>query len=147
MSTLTRRDNRGPLADMIDWLETPWTVLRPVTPHPMRVEDYVKDGRYVIRAELPGIDPAKDLEVTVARGILTIKAERREEETAGKQHSEFHYGSFSRSATLPASADEAHIEATYDNGILEVAVPLADKGADGSGRKVQVMLNQHIKPT
>lgn len=146
MSTLTRRDYRSPLGDMIDWLEAPWTVLRPVAGHPMRVEDYVSDGRYIVRAELPGVDPAKDVEVTVAKGILTISAERREEET-GKHHSEFRYGTFSRSVTLPASADEEHVEATYDNGILEVAVPLVDKGADKSGRKIPVRLNQHIKPS
>jgi HSP20 family protein len=146
MSTLTRREYRGPFGDMIDWLEAPWTILRPVAAHPVRVEDYVRDGRYVVRAELPGIDPAKDVEVTVAKGILTIKADRREDEN-GKHHSEFHYGSFSRSVTLPGSADEAHIEAVYDNGILEVAVPLADKGEDKAGRKIPVMLNQHIKPT
>ncbi len=146
MSTLTRRDYRGPLGEMVDWLEAPWTILRPVAGHPMRVEDYVQDGNYVIRAELPGIDPEKDLEVTVTKGILTIRAERREEVT-GKHHSEFSYGTFSRSVTLPASADEEHVEAIYGHGILEVAVKLADKGADQAGRKIPVRQNQHIKPT
>jgi HSP20 family protein len=146
MSTLTRRDYKGPFGDVIDWLEAPWTVLRPVTGHPMRVEDYVDDGRYIVRAELPGIDPENDVEVTVGRGILTIKAERRGEEN-GKHRSEFRYGTFSRSLTLPASADEERVEAIYDSGILEVTVPLADKGEDKAGRKVPVMLNQHIKPS
>lgn len=146
MSTLTRRDYRGPFADMIDVLEAPWTVLRPITGHPMRVEDYLQDGNYVVRAELPGIDPEKDVELTVANGILTIKAERHEEVT-NKHHSEFHYGSFSRSVTLPASADEEHIGAVYGHGILEVTVKLADKGADTRGRKIPVRLHQHIKPT
>jgi len=146
MSTLTRRDYRGPLGEMVDWLETPWAVLRPVTGHPMRVEDFVRDGSYVIRAELPGIDPEKDVTVTVAGGILTIKAERREE-TISKHHSEFHYGTFSRSMTLPASADENLIEATSSHGVLEVTIKLAKKGADSSGRKIPVRQNQHIKPT
>jgi HSP20 family protein len=146
MSTLARRDYRGPFGDMVDWLEAPWTILRPIASHPMRVEDYVSDGNYVVRAELPGIDPEKDVEVTVAKGILTIKAERREDVT-GKHHSEFHYGSFSRSLSLPASADEEHIEASYGHGILEVTVKLADKEADRSGRKIPVRQNQHIKPT
>ena len=145
MSTLTRRDYRGPLGEMVDWLEAPWAVLRPVTGHPMRVEDFVRDGNYVIRAELPGIDPEKDMTVTVAGGILTIKAERREEET-GKHHSEFHYGTFSRSITLPTSADEDHIEATYSHGVLEVTVNLAEKASDSGGRKIPVRQNQHIKP-
>jgi HSP20 family protein len=146
MSTLTRRDYRGPFGDMVEWLEAPWTILRPVAGHPMRVEDYIQDGNYVVRAELPGIDPEKDVEVMVSKGILTIKAERHEDVT-GKHHSEFHYGSFSRSMTLPASADEDHVDATYGHGILEVTVRLADKGADEAVRKIPVRQNQHIKPT
>ncbi len=146
MSTLTRRDYRGPLGDMVDWLEAPWTVLRPAAGHLMRVEDFVKDGNYVVRAELPGMDPEKDVEVTITNGILTIKAERREEET-GKHHSEFHYGTFSRSVTLPAGADQDHIDAVYGSGILEVTVKLADKDAEASGRKIPIRQNQHIKPT
>jgi HSP20 family molecular chaperone IbpA len=110
------------------------------------VEDFVEDGKYVVRAELPGVDPEKDLEVTVSGGILTIKAERREESN-GKHHSEFHYGTFTRSLTLPAGADEDLIEALYGHGILEVAVPVTDKGKDKSGRKITVRQNQHIKPT
>jgi HSP20 family protein len=146
MSTLTRRDYRGPFGDVVDWLEAPWTILRPVAGHPMRVEDFITDGNYVVRAELPGIDPEKDIEVTVAKGILTIKAERREEVT-GKHHSEFHYGTFSRSVSLPTGADEEHIEAVYGHGILEVTVKLAEKEADRSGRKIPVRQNQPIKPT
>jgi HSP20 family protein len=110
------------------------------------VEDFVRDDSYVIRAELPGIDPEKDVEVTVADGILTIKAERREER-ADKHHSEFHYGTFSRSVTLPAGADEEHVEAIYGHGILEVTVKLAADKADKTVRKIQVRQNQHIKPT
>jgi HSP20 family protein len=146
MSTLTRRDYRGPFGDMVDFLEAPWTVLRPIAGHPMRVEDYVEDGRYVVKAELPGLDPEKDIEVTVANGILTVRAERREESTS-KHHSEFRYGTFSRSVTLPAGADEEHVEAIYGHGILEVTVKLSDKAEDKSGRKIPVMQDQHIKPS
>ncbi len=146
MSTLTRRDYRGPFGEMVDFLEAPWTMLRPVPGHLMRVEDFVKDGCYVVRAELPGMDPEKDIEVTVTNGVLTIKAERREEET-GKHHSEFRYGTFTRSVTLPAGADEEHVDAVYGHGILEVGVKLADKSADEAARKIPVRQNQHIKPT
>lgn len=146
MSTLTRRDYRGPLADMFDWLEAPWTFLRPASGHLMRVEDVVHDDSYVIRAELPGIDPEKDVEVTVAGGLLTIKAERREEVTE-KRHSEFHYGTFSRSVTLPAGADEEHVQAVYGHGILEVTVRLAHEAPDRTVRKIPVRQHQHIKAT
>jgi len=146
MSTLTRRDYRSPLGDMVEWLEAPWAALRPVAPSPMRLEDYVQDGSYVIRAELPGIDPAKDVEVTVADGILTIKAERREETTT-KHHSEFRYGTFTRSVTLPAMADEEHIQAIYGHGVLEVTVRLSEAAADKAVKTIPVLEDQHIKPT
>ena len=44
----------------------------------IRLEDEIKEGRYEVRAELPGIDPAKDVDITVRDGQLTIKAERTE---------------------------------------------------------------------
>jgi len=106
----------------------------------------ILDGSYVVRAELPGIDPDRDLEVTVANGILRIKAERQEERS-DKHHSEFHYGTFSRSVTLPAGADENHVEAIYGHGILEVTVKLAEDTASKAARKIAVTQNQHIKAT
>ena len=88
-------------ADRLDWLDSPWFSLMPFGPgQSFRVEDYAEDGKYLVRAELPGIDPAKDVEVTVDSGILTIHAERREE-TREDRHSEFRYGSMTRSISLP----------------------------------------------
>ncbi len=144
MASLARREIRGPL-DLVEWLETPWTFLRPDTSHPVRMEDYAEDGRYVVRAELPGIDPEKDLEVTVSKGILTIKA-NRQEGSHGKHHSEFHYGTYARSVRLPEGADEEHVEAVYDNGILDITVALASKNGEAS-RTIPVMLHHHIKAT
>jgi HSP20 family protein len=146
MSTLARRDYRGPFAEMVDWLESPWALLHPVTANPMRVEDYVKDGSYVVRAEIPGVDPEKDIEVSVAKGILTITAERHEEST-GKHRSEFRYGVFRRSVTLPAGADDEHVEAVYSHGILQVTVKVSAEGEDKSGRKIPVRQDRHIRPT
>jgi HSP20 family protein len=132
--------------DAFDWLEPPWTILRPAVSHPMRVEDYVKDGTYVLRAELPGVDPEKDIEVTVSKGVLTISAQRQEE-AKDKHRTEFHYGAFVRSVTLPESADEDHIRASYDSGILEVAVTLKDQAAGKAPKRVPVAMSKHIKPT
>ena len=146
MSTLTRRDYRGPFMDIIDWIESPWTVFRPVASQPMRVEDYVNDGHYVVRAELPGIDPEKDIEVTASKGVLTIIATRHEE-AEGKRRSEFRYGTFTRSVTLPAGADEDHIQACYDMGVLEVTVKIKDQAAEKAQKRIPVMVNKHIKPT
>jgi HSP20 family protein len=144
MSTLTRRDYRQPFTEMIDWLEGPLALIRSAAGHPMRVEDYVKDDRYVLRAELPGIDPEKDLELTARHGVLTIKADRLDK-TEGTHHSEFRYGTFVRSVSLPANADEEHIQASCGHGVLEVTVPL--KKGDEDQRHIPVLLDKHIKPS
>ena len=146
MSTLTRREYRGPFMDIFDWLESPWTMLRPAASHPMRLEDYVNDGTYVLRAELPGVDPEKDIEVMVSKGVLMISA-HRQEETEGKHRSEFRYGAFTRSVTLPEGADEDHIRASYDSGILEVVVTLKDQGAEKAQKRIPVTMRKHIAPT
>ncbi|MBP1821929.1 HSP20 family molecular chaperone IbpA [Mycobacterium sp. OAE908] len=92
---------------------------------PMRLEDETKDGSYEVRAELPGVDPTDDIEVTVHDGRLTIRAERtRAGESNGR--SEFSYGTFARTVALPVGADEDDINATYDRGILTVTVPLSE---------------------
>jgi HSP20 family protein len=146
MSTLTHREHLGPFMDVFDWLEAPWTMLHLGASHPMRVEDYVKDGTYVVRAELPGVDPEKDIEVTVSKGVLTISAHRREE-AEGKHRSEFHYGAFARSVTLPGGADEDHIQALYDRGVLEVTVALKDQATKRAEKRIPVQMHMHIKPT
>ncbi len=116
----------NPFAEMLDWLDSgaPFGLRSfGLTPY-VRVEDFVEEGTYVLRAEMPGIDPDKDLTVSVEDDILTIRGERQEEEK-DKQHREFHYGSFTRSITLPKGVDANEITATYTDGVLEVRVPKA----------------------
>lgn len=92
--------------------------------HLIRVEDNVTDERYTVRAEIPGLDPEKDVQVTVADNMLTIRAERKvEEKTANR--TEFRYGTLRRTVRLPDNADTTAITAVYDKGILEVTVPLS----------------------
>ncbi|MGE5288621.1 MAG: Hsp20/alpha crystallin family protein [Micromonosporaceae bacterium] len=136
MSALTRREPRGLFPDLFDWIESPFSMLRPFMTQPMRLEDYVEDGHYVVRAELPGLDPEKQVEVTVSNGVLTIHAERHEE-TETKHRSEFYYGVFSRHVPLPEGADENDITATYDKGVLEITVGLKEKEKEG-GRQIPV---------
>lgn len=119
---LLHRD--GPsMLDALDWPE-PWTALWPFPQgRAFRVEDYVEDGTYVVRAELPGLDPAKDIQVSLEGDMLTISAERREEHKESRR-SEFRYGSFTRSVRLPATTKIEDVKARYDNGILEVSAPV-----------------------
>jgi len=99
----------------------------------IRVEEVLEDHTLVIRAELPGVDPEKDVQLTVDHGQLTLRAERREEKEEKDRHrqrSEFRYGSFTRSLQLPAGASEDDVKATFTNGILEVRVPVDREKAE-----------------
>jgi len=110
--------------DLADWLESPWTGPPPfLAGQVFRLEESIRDDRYLIRAELPGLDPENDIEVTVDGRILTIRAERRRQDD-GPDRSEFRYGSLARAVRLPARVDAADVTARYDKGVLEVSVPL-----------------------
>lgn len=128
MTTLpAQRRQRILLPEIADLLAgfPSWAGLRAFDSNVMRLEDELKDGSYEVRAELPGVDPATDVDITVRDGQLTIKAERSErKESQGR--SEFAYGSFVRSVTLPPGADEDGIKASYDKGILTISVPVGD---------------------
>ena len=122
---------------LLNWLESTWPLdLGGVLETPpagvlaMRMEEFVEGDTLVVRAELPGVDPDKDVEITVSDDVLTIAAERREEKTEGEEgkpgyRSEFRYGSYRRSVSLPAGVSADAVTATYQNGILEVRAPIA----------------------
>ena len=81
-----------------------------------------------LRASLPGIDP-KDVHVQIEDHTLTVSADRRFEDKVEKDNYvwiEQQYGSFSRTVTLPQTADTEKIEARYHNGVLELTVPKAE---------------------
>jgi HSP20 family protein len=108
---------------LVDWLESPWAGPPQFTAaQSFRVEEVARDNRYLIRAELPGLDPEKDIEVTVEGTTLTIHAERRQEDS-GSYRSEFRYGSLTRLVSLPVKADAKDVTARYERGVLEVSVP------------------------
>jgi HSP20 family protein len=112
----------------------------PADATPMKVEEFLEDGTVVIRAELPGIDPEKDVDITVADGILHLEAtreERSEEELPEGFRTEFHYGSLRRSIRLPEGASADDITASYTDGILEVRVPAPDE-VDKPATKVAI---------
>jgi HSP20 family protein len=94
---------------------------------PMRVEEYREGNEFVVRAEIPGIDPDKDVELQVSDHTLRIRAERKEEtktQEKGRYRSEFRYGSFSRALALPSGASADDVKASYKDGVLEVRIPV-----------------------
>lgn len=126
-SLVRRPDLFGRLAD---WLELPEFVRFPDGPHfaeMIKIEQKVQGGKLEIRAEMPGIDPDKDVDVSIVDGLLTIKAERHEEEKVereGESFSEFRYGSFTRSLRVPKSTSVKDVKASYKDGILTIVVPV-----------------------
>jgi HSP20 family protein len=103
----------------------------------MRIEEEMQDGMLVIRAELPGVDPEKDVEIDVTDDRLAIRAERRSEETESKDgvvRSEFRYGSLSRIVALPRDTKIDDITAAYKDGILEVTVPMPTEVKEAAKR-------------
>jgi HSP20 family protein len=96
----------------------------------IKIEQFLEGDRFVVRAELPGFDPEKQIEITVVNGMLKIHAERVEEKPE-RAHTEFRYGAFGRTLALPAGAIEESAAATYRDGILEIAFtvgPLKEPG-------------------
>lgn len=106
----------------------------------IRIEEIHDDEGITIKGEIPGIDPDKDVEITVADGRLNIRAERRESEEHkedGRYHTEFRYGAYRRSFQLPPGAKSEEINATYDDGILNIRVPIEKDRAEQTTVKVR----------
>jgi HSP20 family protein len=122
--------------DMSDWPGSPLSTLHHTEPVtlPIRTEDYLRDGRYVVRFELPGINPDTGLDVTIAGHVLTVHAERQPD-LAGVYHSEFRYGQFCGHVSLPAGVDDDDVTATYGNGVLEISLGLQ---GDHAARTIKV---------
>ncbi|MBB5158513.1 Hsp20/alpha crystallin family protein [Saccharopolyspora phatthalungensis] len=118
MTSMLPRPSRG-LPDLFQMFETEWPFGER---HAMRVETFTDKNQFVVRCELPGMDPDEDIHINVEGNQLKITAEREYEERTD-QHSEFHYGSFSRTLLLPSSCDTENIKAEYEAGILSIRIP------------------------
>ena len=95
----------------------------------------------VVTAELPGL-AAKDVDISVDDGVLTVSGEKQEEKREGTEDSEHYlferrYGSFRRSFTLPNTVDVDKISAEFENGVLKVSMPKSEK-ARAKGKKIDI---------
>jgi HSP20 family protein len=137
MAGLLKREGRSEEsvpASRFDRLFDEWMSMLPLRRHAwdweadelIKVDEFHEEDTLVIRAEIPGIDPEKDVDLSVSDHTLRIRAERREEKEAeekGYLRREMRYGSFSRTLSLPEGVAEADITASYKDGILEIRVP------------------------
>jgi len=156
MSTLQRRDKDAPGTTSpfgrLDRLFDEWmrsvpmrrslgAVWDPQAEDVISVDEYRDEDTQVIRAELPGIDPDRDVELTVTDGMLRIDAERRVEkdtEDKGYTRHELRYGRFTRTLPLPEGATAEDVKATYRNGILEIRVPVPQQPAGKTPTRISI---------
>jgi len=135
--------------DLFDWLHLPVGMPSPTfnllseVAHPMRAEEFTEGSDHVVRIEMPGIDPEKDVELWVEDHVLFARVARREtarEEREGHFRSEFRYGEFARRIALPSGVSDDDVKATYRDGILELRFP-AVSAVDEPARRIPV---QHV---
>jgi HSP20 family protein len=111
-----------------DWFYRPsrmWPATSLTEALPLDV--YREDGNVVIKAEVPGV-PSEDIDISVKDQVLTISGETRSEDEVKEENylrRERRYGSFYRSLALPAEAEGDKAEATFEDGILTITVPVA----------------------
>jgi len=90
------------------------------------IEVSEEDGKYTVRAELPGLKP-EEVKVEVADGALVIEGERKfekQEDQGGVYRSERRYGRFYRNIPLPEGTNPEQANARFENGVLEVTLPV-----------------------
>jgi HSP20 family protein len=153
MANLIRRENREPARQSSDYRFDPFRVMDAL----LRWDPFRDDGgglthggeftarfdvketkdAYVIKADLPGVKEG-DLEVSLNGSMLTIRGKREEER---KEEGDNYYaiersaGSFTRSFTLPDSADGEHVSADLKDGVLEVRLP---KKAESQPKRISI---------
>jgi len=118
-------------------IENDSSIMTSATDWSPSVDIIEEDNSYIIHADVPGIK-AKDIDVSMDKGVLTIKGHREDEskqETNRYKRVERVTGSFYRRFTLPEVADIEHIKAKTSDGVLTVTIP---KGKSAQPRKITV---------
>jgi HSP20 family protein len=101
------------------------------------VDVYEDEHQVTLKIEVPGIDE-KDIDVQVENHTLTVHGERKiekEEKEENYRRVERHYGTFTRTFTLPQTVDTESVSATYDKGVLNIALP---KKAEAKPKQIKV---------
>lgn len=105
-------------------------------PTAMPMDAYRRGDQFVVHFDLPGVDPSS-IDLTVEKDLLTVSAERQWQLDDGQETiaSERSHGSFSRQLFLGEGLDSGRVEASYDNGVLTITLPVAEQAKP---RKVQI---------
>lgn len=93
------------------------------------LEMYEKGDKYIVRAELPGMEK-DDIDISVEGNVLTITGEKKAESEVKDEdyyRCEFNYGKFVRSVNLPKKVNPEKVEASYENGVLEISLPKVEE--------------------
>ena len=117
------------------FLTLPAGVRQPFLP---ATDIYEADGNLAVRMELPGVDPAKDVSVSIEEGNLVVRGERKRSEELKEEdyyRMETSYGTFERRIPIPEGVQDEAIKAEYKDGILHIVVP-----------GVRAALEQEAKP-
>lgn len=130
---------------LITFPALPEGLRRPFIP---AVDVFSRNGDLVVRAELPGIDPDKDVQVTLAEGEVVIRGERKHTEEIRQERyyrAEASYGAFERHVPVPKQTTDKDIEASYDKGVLEVVIKGAAAVEPPAGAKQIPVQTQKAK--
>jgi len=135
MTMLMRFD---PLREFDRVFDQAWSQTRQAA---VPMDAYRHEDSFVINLDLPGVDPAS-IDLTVERNALTISAERHWQPVEGDQvvAAERRHGTFTRQLFLGDGLDADKVHATYENGVLTVTVPVADRAKP---RRIEVTSEPH----
>ena len=106
-----------------------------------RVESYRQNGSFVVKVDLPGVDP-KNVHLTIEEGCLTIEGERKRAEEIDESalmEGEVCYGSFRRALSVPDGIKADQIKAKYHDGVLEITAPMEEQYLP---RKIEVQVEK-----
>jgi len=110
------------------------------------IESLVEEGKFIIRADLPGIDPNK-VEIKMLGNVLTIKGSREEKQESKKAdylRREIRYGAFERSIRLPDGIKAEDLKALYRDGVLELTAPMPKEAIP---KEVKIQIESPTAPS
>lgn len=117
-----------PFRDLDRLAQNAWGAGPERRPVAMPMDAYRSGEEFLVHFDLPGVDPGS-VELTVEKNVLTVHAQRQRQwgDDVELVVSERPTGSWSRQLFLGETLDADHIQATYENGVLTVRIPVAEK--------------------